>query len=66
MVTRNLTISGPESIGRKNLDRETTVNGLNKDGAEGWELVSLQPTGAEWLPICKRPGLEVTPSYPEG
>lgn len=66
MVTRNLTIRGPEAIERENLDRETTVNGLNDYGAEGWELVSLLPTGAEWLAIFKRPELQVTLPDPEG
>ena len=55
VVTRNLTISGPESFGQENLDRETTVNELNEYGAEGWELVSLQLAGAEWLATFKRP-----------
>ncbi len=55
VVTRDLTISGPVSFGQENVDRDTTVCELNEYGAEGWELVSLQPAGAEWLAIFKRP-----------
>jgi len=54
MVTRNLTISGPESFGRENLERETTANELNKYGAEGWALVSLQPTAARGVDATAR------------
>ena len=55
-VTRDLTIGGnPASFGEENLGRETTVSELNEFGAEQWELVSLQPAGAEWLAIFKRP-----------
>ena len=55
-VTRNLAISGdPGSFGEENLDRDRTVEELNEYGAEGWELVSIQPAGAEWLATFKRP-----------
>ena len=55
-VTRDLTIGGdPASFGEENLDRETTVSELNEYGAGQWELVSLQPAGAEWLATFKRP-----------
>ncbi len=54
-VTRNLTISGEaSSFGVENLDRQETIKDLNEYGAEGWELVSLQPAGAEWLAALKR------------
>ena len=55
-VTRDLTIGGdPASFDEENSDRETTVSELNEYGAEQWELVSLQPVGAEWLATFKRP-----------
>ena len=55
VVTRNLTIGGgPASFGEENLDRLETVGELNEYGAEEWELVSLQPAGAEWLATLKR------------
>ena len=55
-VTRNLTISGdPNSFGIENIDREETVAELNEYGSEEWEFVGLQPAGAEWLAIFKRP-----------
>ncbi len=54
MVTRKLTIRGPEAIERENLDRETTVNELNKYGAEGWWLVSLQLTAARGVDATAR------------
>ena len=55
IVIRNLSIGGPESFGQENLIRESTVDELNEYGAEGWELVSLQLAGVEWLAIFKRP-----------
>ena len=55
-VTRNLTIGGdPGSFGQENVDRQTTVGELNEYGGDEWELVSLQPAGAEWLATFKRP-----------
>jgi len=55
-VTRDLNIAGdPESFGQENVDRQTTIGELNEYGADEWELVSLQPAGAEWLATFKRP-----------
>ena len=55
-VTRDLNIGGdPESFGQENVDRQTTIGELNEYGADVWELVSLQPAGAEWLATFKRP-----------
>ena len=54
MVTRNLTIRGTEALEREKLDRETTVNELNEYGAEGWELISLQPTAARGVEATAR------------
>ena len=55
VVTRNLTLGGgASSFGVENKDREATVGELNEYGAEEWELVSLQPAGAEWLATLKR------------
>ena len=55
-VTRNLTIGGdPESFGQENVDRQTTIGELNEYGSDEWELVGLQPAGAEWLATFKRP-----------
>ena len=54
VVTRNLTISGPESVGRENLDRETTVNEFNEYEAEWWELVSPQLTAARGVDATAR------------
>ena len=55
-VTRSLTIGGdPSSFGQENADRQTTIGELNEYGANEWELVSLQPAGAEWLATFKRP-----------
>ena len=55
-ATRDLNIAGdPESFGQENVDRRTTIGELNEYGADEWELVSLQPAGAEWLATFKRP-----------
>jgi hypothetical protein len=55
VVTRNLDIGGgASSFGVENHDREETVGELNEYGAEEWELISLQPAGAEWLATLKR------------
>ena len=55
VVTRNLDIGGgATSFGVENHDREEAVGELNEYGAEEWELISLQPAGAEWLATLKR------------
>ena len=50
---RNLEV-GKGLQASEEVDRARTGNDLNALGAEGWELVTLQPAGVEWLAVFKR------------
>ncbi len=54
-VTRNLQSRDYGNMSSEHLDRKRTENELNLFGEDGWELVSLQPAGVEWLAVLKRP-----------
>ena len=54
-VTRNLQSRDNGNMSSEYLDRKRTENELNRLGEDGWELVSLQPAGVEWLAVLKRP-----------
>ena len=52
---RNLTSQSEIQTASELHDRQYTVNELDRWSAEGWELVSLAPGGAEWIAVLRRP-----------